>query len=251
MVVTVMVVPVLPIIRGRCILFAVRRLLVIAVVSVVLPRASLHAQKPAPAIVLVRVTDTTGAPLSGAELVLLKGAKEAVLLATSDAAGKHTFSFAPEDAHYQLVVKKGGFVQRARLVPVAPGDTFSIQLSLAQLPRSLDTVRVTDQRAFSSHYFIGADEIANSGRYINNVWDAVRKLRPDMIEDKDRCPKEPLKYIWVNGERLPAEDVPTSNPQSPPPRFARGRGGRGGGSGRPQPTAPLASRPVEPGSLLD
>jgi len=66
-------------------------------------------------------------------LVLLKGAKEAVLLATSDAAGKHTFSFAPEDAHYQLVVKKVGFVQSARLVPVAPGDTFSIQLSLAQL----------------------------------------------------------------------------------------------------------------------
>src|ERR1700674_5857046 len=95
----------LPNFRGHCILFGVRRLLAVAAISIALTRGSVLAQKPAPAIVLVRVTDATGAPLSGAELVLLKGAKEAVLLATSDAAGKHTFSFAPEDANYQLVAR--------------------------------------------------------------------------------------------------------------------------------------------------
>jgi hypothetical protein len=95
-----------------------------------------------PATVRVRITDTTGTPITGANLMILKvREQEAVVLATTDAAGKHTFSFTPDSSRYRLDVRKVGYVQTTRLVNAAPGDTLSIELRLANLRR--DTIPVS------------------------------------------------------------------------------------------------------------
>jgi hypothetical protein len=232
----------------------VRRLLVAAILIGLCP-FPVDAQGTGPAVVRVRVADTTGAPLPGAQLVLLRGGKETVLQAIADPAGRYSFSFTPEGARYQLVVRKVGYVQTARLVPVAAGDTLTVAVALAPLPPglpALDTVRVTGARGIPKAYYINADEIAHSTRGLFDAWDVVRKLRPDMITDKDRCPGEGLKYIWVNGQRLPDDDVPAPPPPPPSPqrRSGSGRGGRGGGSGRPLPTPSVGAQPAEPGSVI-
>jgi hypothetical protein len=96
----------------------------------------------APVTVHVRITDTTGAPIASANLMILKvREQEAVVVAMTDAMGKHTFTFTPDRARYRLDVRKVGFVPTTRLVNAAPGDTLSIDLTLANLPR--DTIRVT------------------------------------------------------------------------------------------------------------
>jgi hypothetical protein len=194
----------------------------------VLP-AAVAAQTPAPTQVVVhaRVADTTGAPLADATVTILRTRQqEAVLVATTDAAGRHTFAFTPDSSRYQIVARKLGYVQTARLVLGAPGDTLSFDLRLARLPPQLDTVRAYASANTLMSYYIGADEIAASTRGMSNAFDVLRKLRPNMLGDVGRActpngfpgqstikrrnaygnmvtvPNVTIKHVWVNGERI-------------------------------------------------
>jgi hypothetical protein len=94
----------------------------------------LGAQRPATAVVRVRVTDPAGAPVARAELAILDAAApEAVAVATTDSAGRHTFSLALGSAGYRITARKLGFVSTIRRLAVAPGDTVTVDLRLAAM----------------------------------------------------------------------------------------------------------------------
>jgi hypothetical protein len=162
-------------------------------------RAIARAQAPASAVVRVHVTDAARAPLRDVDLALLKNGTEVVLLGRTDAAGRYTIRFEPESAQYRLVVRKVGYVQTARLLPVASRDTLAVEVSLARVPPALDTVR-TQAAALplAKQPFVGADEIERDTRAVFNLGDVLRKLRPSINYQGYRCPVRPLR-VYANG----------------------------------------------------
>ena len=166
--------------------------------------APLDGQQPAPraAIVHVQVADTAGSPLPGVTLTILRTRQqEALFVGTSDNAGKHTFSFTPESVNYQIVVRKVGYIQTARLVPVRPGDTLALTLRMARLPPQLDTVKVTERQLPSKRYFLGSAEIMASDKPIDDAYDAIRELSPVMVMGDGARLCRGVSSVWINGQR--------------------------------------------------
>jgi hypothetical protein len=65
--------------------------------------------------------------------------------------------------------------------------------------RELAGVRV---EARPSNYVLSSSQITASGRPIRDAFEALRKLRPSMLYDKDRCKAEVVENVWINGERV-------------------------------------------------
>ncbi len=185
--------------------------------------AQTPAQPPVPAVVHVRVLDPRGAPIEGVTLTILRSRIQAMFTGLTNAAGQYTFTFVPDSAHYELVARKIGYVQTARLVPAGAGDTVSLGLSMiaaAALPRTLDTVRTRANANAVESYFIDSTAIAASRRSLLSAFDVALKLRPNMLGDVARG-------CTPSGEPESSfKQVPLHPNDGPPPR--RGRGGRGG-----------------------
>lgn len=186
------------------------------------------------AYVRVHISDTAAAPLSGVDLVVVKNGREPVLLGQTDTSGRYTFRFEPDSARYRLTVRKLGYVQTVRLLPVAPRETLLVELSLARLPRALDTIKVAAEKLpLAKQPFIGADEIEKDTRMIVDLRDVVGKLRPDIGYQSYRC--------VANGNGRSAPVVPP---------LSRGgssaSGGRGGSRGRGGVSATAGPRPPVP-----
>jgi hypothetical protein len=155
------------------------------------------AQGPPLAIVRVHVTDTARAPLRDVDLAVVKNGTEMVLMGRTDAAGRYTVRFDPESAQYRLVVRRVGYVQTTRLLPVAPRDTLAVEISLARLPPALDTVRTEAERLpLAKQPYVGAEEIERDTRAIFNLRDVLGKLRPD------------INYQDFAGSRCPSSATP-------------------------------------------
>lgn len=150
------------------------------------------AQTPALAVVRVHVTDTARAALSDADLAVVKDGTEVVLLGRTDATGRYTFRLEPDSGRYRLTVRRVGYVQTARLLPVTPNETLTVEVSLARLPPTLDTVRtIAKPLALAKQPYVGAEEIEGDTRGIFSLADVIRKLRPDIdYQDyaESRCP---------------------------------------------------------------
>jgi hypothetical protein len=128
---------------------------------------------------------------------VLKNGTEMVLVGRTDAAGRYTVRFEPESAQYRLVVRRVGYVQTTRLLPVAPRDTLAVEVSLARLPPALDTVRSQVERLpLAKQPYVGAEEIERDTRAIFNLRDVLGKLRPD------------INYRDFGGSRCPASTTP-------------------------------------------
>jgi hypothetical protein len=193
--------------------------------------APLRAQEASvpPAVVHVHVADTSGAPLQGATLTVLRTRQqEALYVGISNAEGRYTFSFAPESVSYQIVVRKVGYVQTARLLPLAPGDTLTLALRMARLPRELDTVRVTEELLPSKKYYhLSGDEIMRSTRPIDDAYDAARALAPVMIMGDAARLCDRVGSVWINGKRwtnppptksgVNVDHTPAAHPRAPTP----------------------------------
>jgi len=175
----------------------------------------------------VRVSDSAGAPVSGANLSLLR-ATGTLATAVSDADGRHTFTVNSGDADYEVVARKIGFNRASRLFRPASGDTVAVQLVLVRAAQTLDPVKVTaDEALRRKSYHADAEDIANSPRPINDGMDVLLKLRPDMlwgrIGPRDATSYDPcwIRDVWVNGVRI--VDPPISEmaiarkPEAPPP----------------------------------
>ncbi len=180
----------------------------LAMAACLLP-TRVRAQAGPPAVVHVLVLDTAREPVAGATVVILRGPPpgQALHEGTTDAAGRCTFAFVPDSGPYRFVARRIGYAQTTRPLAVAAGDTLFVPLSLARLPPMLDTVRI-EARALSNDYFLDSTAILRAARdpAIENVYDVLMRLRPNMLGDHGRICDD-IAFVWVNGHRVRLDET--------------------------------------------
>ena len=188
------------------------------------------AQSPS-VTVHVRVADSSGAPVAGAEVSIVRGLTTVLARGTTDAQGEQSLTIPRIGTDNNLVVRKIGFARADRFFNDSLATSFDIRL--ARTVHALDTVKVAaEQDVRRKSYFIDAEAIEKSPRPVVDALDIVTKLRPDMIwgrrGEPDRidqhvnsygfrsgapsarriaakaaqfgyCP--PVQNVWVNGQR--------------------------------------------------
>lgn len=166
-----------------------------------------RAQATTGVTVRVRLADeTTGAPVAGAEVSVVRGLRRAVATALTDDAGMRVLTVAADSGEYQVVVRKIGYRRADRFFPAMAGrDTLSVLFSMVRIAQPLEavTVRAKEDLARKS-YYIDDEEIANSDRPLVTSVDIIEKLRPDMIWGRGGpggpCGK--ISSVFVNGRRV-------------------------------------------------
>ena len=140
-----------------------------------------HAQTST--VVRLRVTDSTRAPVAGAEVSLVRGLADAITRGTTDADGRLALTVRQsEDDDYEVVVRKMGYLRGDRFFPGSGRDTVALQVVLARVLHGLETVTITEEADLRRRaYFIDADAIASSAHPLFNALDVINKLRPDMV----------------------------------------------------------------------
>ncbi len=173
-----------------------------AVFAAALP-GSIVGQGAVPRQVHVTVAGSDGAPLDATTLLIVKQGVGAMLTGSTDAKGHYTFLVPHDSGRYSLLARKIGFAPVETSLFGDGRDTVNINLILTPAsPNELPSVRV-EASARGKNYFLDSAEIASTrGRTIRDAYDALRKLRPDMLGDKGRCPSEPVDNVWVNGRRV-------------------------------------------------
>jgi carboxypeptidase family protein len=174
----------------------------ICISSALLIPAIARGQTAPPAIVRVQVLQPNRETVPGADVAVIRDAAQAILLGKSDSVGRYSFRIDVDSGHkYSLATRKIGFAPASAPIRIAAGDTLDVDVELEHSSATeLPSVRVLGR---PNDHFLDATEIAHSKRAIYDAFDAVRKLRPDMLGDRDRCPLEPpTNNVWVNGRRV-------------------------------------------------
>jgi hypothetical protein len=175
------------------------------------------AQAARPAIVRVHVTDSSRVALGEVDLVVIKDKTDPVLFGRTGSDGRFAFAFEPESASYQLALRRVGYVQTSRRLAVSPGDTLVLEIPLARLPKSLDTIRVTEKELpLAKRPFVEATEIARDKRSILSLGDVLGALRPDVAYQSYKCVSSATRGVMVTPGPIPRSRRPTQ-----PPRGAR------------------------------
>lgn len=158
----------------------------------------------------VRLADSSGAPVAGAEVTVLRGFNAAVGHAASDSAGDATIGFAGGKGEYQIEARKIGYTHGDRVVALDRAvDTATYAVSMQPIPHALDSVRVSAARTpREKDLSIDADEIAASPRPLRSAWDILVKLRPDMLRGRSGACGG-VQDVWINDERVREFVIPS------------------------------------------
>lgn len=151
--------------------------------------AAAGAQSAPAARVTVIVRDS-GAAVSGADVSVVRGIKDARASGVTDDRGRVTVSLAaPQpNADYQLVVRKIGYERADQFFRVTR-DSLAFEIALRHVVRELTPVVVTaEQDLKRKSYHVGADDIANSTAVLFDATDILAKMRPDMICGRNCSP---------------------------------------------------------------
>jgi hypothetical protein len=153
----------------------------------------------------VRVTahDSAGAPVPQAELVVTKGLKEIVARGTTDETGHAVLGVSVRDStDLQVTMRKIGYRRGDFFVGVAPRDTASVTIVVGRPVAGLAPVVVTSEASLKyKSYHLDADQIEAAGDALDNGWEVVKRLRPDMLTSRGGCDTG-VQEIWVNGKRI-------------------------------------------------
>jgi hypothetical protein len=156
--------------------------------------------RPALSIVRVRVSDSTGVAIRGADLSVVRGLNEVLATGTTDSAGRRVFLLNGVAGDVELIVRRIGYRRADRFFTLAGDDTVSVGIVLWRVVQTLQAVKVSAREdAKRKAYYIDADAIAKNDRVLFNALDIVGKLRPDMIVGRG-CPG--IQNVWVNGHRI-------------------------------------------------
>lgn len=130
--------------------------------------------------VRVRVADSSGAPVAGAEVSVVHQLTTVLARGTTNERGEHVLSIPRVSGDNNLVVRKIGYTRADRFFNDSTPLTFEIRLDRAV--HALEAVKVTAEEDLRrKSYFIDAEGIENSPRPVVDALDVVTKLRPDMI----------------------------------------------------------------------
>jgi hypothetical protein len=146
--------------------------------------------------VRLAVSDPSGAPLQDVA-VAIAVRDSVVARTTTDAAGQRTLALEVGPTPYVITLRRIGYVPRRDTVVVSGPDTITYAVSLARAPVLLDTVRAA-ARASRLGYAISGDEMLKRQPDAANVFDAIRKIRPEILGDRMRgCGY--VSNLWING----------------------------------------------------
>ena len=177
----------------------------IAVASAAIATTGSVAAGQAPrATIQITARDSSGAPISGAELTVKRGIKDVLAQGTTDENGHGLLTVEAKDSSdFQITMRKIGYTRGDRFFSLGPRDTARVNVTVGHTRNALDTVRVTakglDPRWHSYH--LDADEIEASDEPIDNAWEMLKRLRPVMLTSRGGCATG-VREVWVNGERI-------------------------------------------------
>jgi len=173
----------------------------IAALGFVIAASCLEAQQSKSIVVRVRVVDSAGTPIPGADVSILRGLQQVLGNGATDDRGIRTLIVPREDGDYQATVRRIGYTRADRFFPAPKSDTIALQLDLRPTPQTLAPVTISESAdPKRKSYHIDADEIAATSRPIFDALDILRKLKPDMLLGRSgQCA---LSNVWVNGKRI-------------------------------------------------
>jgi len=161
----------------------------------------------------VRVTakDSTGAPVTSAELTVTKGLRNVIARGTTDDKGHALLGVQVNDStDLAVTMRKIGYRRGDFFFGVGPRDTASVTIVVGRPVAGLAPVRVTGEASLKfKSYYLDADQIEEAGgNPADNAWDVVKRLRPDMLTSRGGCGTG-VREIWVNGKHIRLTLLPT------------------------------------------
>ena len=165
---------------------------------------SARAQSPARATIHVTAHDSSGAPVTGAELTVIQGLNDVLARGTTDSVGQARLVVAglKEQSDLEVVMRKIGYVRGDQFFTTNPRDLVDLTITVPKPKSTLETVKVTarvDPKWKSYH--LSADDIANANIPLSDGWDVIKRLAPDMLTSRGGCATG-AQDVWVNGKRI-------------------------------------------------
>lgn len=166
------------------------------------PAGALSQEQSPPRSVVVRVTvvGTDGVGLADVNLAISRSDVGAILSGLTNGSGIHSFRVTVLPGAYSVLARRPGFAPAETALEFGKSDTVLVVLRLQAAPATQLAPVVVE--ATRSNYVLDGSQIAASGRPIRDAFEALRKLRPSMLHDGDRCRHEAVDNIWINGRRV-------------------------------------------------
>jgi hypothetical protein len=163
----------------------IRRLATALAIALASGAASVQAAAqaaPAPAHpISLRVVDSAGLVIEGADVSVVQGINDVRASATTDARGRVSLSVVGPDGDYQVVVRKIGFLREDQFFHAGAAPV-ALEVRMQRAVQTLAPVKVTaTENLKRKSYFIDADEIAKHADELIDATDILKKLKPDMI----------------------------------------------------------------------
>ena len=163
--------------------FDIRRLetaLAMALAAGSVQVAAQAASPPAHSISL-RVVDSAGLVIDGADVSVVQGINDVRASGTTDMRGRVSLSVVGPDGDYQVVVRKIGFLREDQFFHAGAAPV-ALEVRMQRAVQTLAPVKVTETENLKrKSYFIDADEIAKHADELIDATDILKKLKPDMI----------------------------------------------------------------------
>ena len=182
----------------------------VAVFATIALAAAAGAQNYPRAFIRVTARDSSGSPVQSADLTVTRGLRDVVARGTTDDAGQSLLSVEVKDStEFQLAMRKIGYARGDRVFAVGPRDTVRVTITVARPTAQLATVRVTAEADLKrKSYHLDADDIEKADMPLDNGWEIVKRLRPDMLTSRGGCATG-VQEVWVNGKRMRLPLLPT------------------------------------------
>jgi hypothetical protein len=189
---------------------SIRAAVIVSIASIVAGFAGASAQLPN-GYVRVTAKDSTGAPVTAAELTVSRGLHDVIARGTTDDNGHAVLGVQVNDStDLQVTMRKIGYRRGDFFFGVGPHDTASVTIVVGRPVTGLAPVRVTEAASLKfKSYYLDADQIEEAGgNPADNGWDVVKRLRPDMLTSRGGCGTG-VREIWVNGKHIRLTLLPT------------------------------------------
>lgn len=166
--------------------------------------AAAGAQTSARATIHVAARDSTGAPVTGAELTVTRGLRDVLAQGTTDSLGNAQLVVAglSEQTDLEVVMRKIGYARGDQFFTAEPHDLVALTITVPKPNSTLATVKVTARADPKwKSYHLSADDIANADMPLSDGWDVIKRLAPDMLTSRGGCATG-AQNVWVNGKRI-------------------------------------------------
>lgn len=151
-------------------------------------------------VVLVAVLTESESPIAAVDVAISRSPGVGAILAKqTNQAGLATFKVERSNAPHVVMTRKIGWTPAERPVEIGKADSVHISMHLRPAAVELDAIVVEAKRPY---YILAASEIAASRRPVRDALEALQKLKPAMLYDRDRCPGEVVDNVWINGRRI-------------------------------------------------